>query len=47
LQLSRTPRRLPTMQINPSVTDLFAFRFEDFKLSFYDPYPAIAAPVAV
>ena len=47
LQLSRTPRPLPWMLINPSVTDLFAFRYEDFSLQGYDPYPAIAAPVAV
>lgn len=47
LQLSREPRPLPTMRINPEVTDLFAFRYEDFELLHYDPYPAIKAPVAV
>ena len=47
LQLSRTPRPLPRMQINPAVDDLFAFRFEDFELQDYDPHPHIKAPVAV
>jgi thymidylate synthase len=47
LQLSRTPGPLPTMRINPAVTDIFAFRFEDFTLEGYDPAPHIAAPVAV
>ena len=47
LQLSRNPRRLPTLQINPEVKDLFAFRFEDFTLHGYDPHPHIAAAVAV
>ncbi|SDK33967.1 thymidylate synthase [Methylophilus rhizosphaerae] len=46
-QLSRSPRALPTMRINPEVKDIFAFRFEDFTLENYDPYPAIRAPVAV
>jgi len=46
-QLSRTPRALPTMRINPVVKDIFAFKFEDFTLENYDPYPAIKAPVAV
>lgn len=47
LQLSREPRELPTMRLNPAVNDLFAFRYEDFHLEGYDPYPRIAAPVAV
>lgn len=47
LQLSRSPRPLPRMVLNPEVNDLFAFRFEDFSLEGYDPYPHISAPVAV
>ncbi len=47
LQLSREPRDLPCMKLNPAVTDLFAFRYEDFTLEGYDPQPAIKAPVAV
>ncbi len=47
LQLSRTPRPLPTLSVNPEVSDLFAFRFEDFRLDGYDPHPHIPAPVAV
>ncbi|MBK6971568.1 MAG: thymidylate synthase [Sterolibacteriaceae bacterium] len=46
-QLSRSPRALPTMRLNPDVRDLFAFRFEDFSLEAYEPHPHIAAPVAV
>lgn len=46
-QLSRTPRHLPTMRLNPAVMDLFAFRFEDFSLENYDPHPGIKAPIAV
>lgn len=46
-QLQRIPGRLPTMRINPDVTDLFAFRFEDFELLDYEAAPHIAAPVAV
>jgi thymidylate synthase len=46
-QLSREPRPLPTMMLNPDVTDLFAFRFDDFTLVDYDPHPHIKAPVAV
>src|SRR6476619_4701313 len=47
LQLSRQPRPLPTMKINPAVKSLFDFRFEDFTLEDYDPHPHIKAPVAV
>ncbi|HKA78615.1 MAG TPA: thymidylate synthase [Xanthobacteraceae bacterium] len=47
LQLSRAPRRLPRMILNPAVTDIFAFRYEDFSLEGYDPHPHIKARVAV
>ncbi|MGI9517102.1 MAG: thymidylate synthase [Pirellulaceae bacterium] len=46
-QLTRDPRPLPQLKINPEVTDLFAFRFEDFEVVNYDPHPAIKAPIAV
>ena len=47
LQLTRTPRPLPQMKLNPYVKDLFSFRFEDFQLEGYDPWPHIAAQVSV
>lgn len=47
IQLSRTPKALPTMVINPNVTSIFDFTIEDFTLEGYDPYPAIKAPIAV
>jgi thymidylate synthase len=47
LQLSRAPRALPTMTINPAVKDIFSFRYEDFTLHGYDPHPHIKAKVAV
>jgi len=47
IQLSRTPKPLPIMKLNPEVKNLFDFRYEDFELIHYDPYPGIKAPVAV
>ena len=47
LQLSRTPRPLPTMLINPEVKDIFSFQYSDFQLINYDPYPHIKGEVAV
>jgi thymidylate synthase len=47
LQLSRSPRPLPTMKLNPAAKDLFAFRYEDFALEGYEPHPHIKAAVAV
>ena len=47
LQLSREPRSLPTMRINPAISHIFDFKFEDFTLEGYDPHPAIKAPVAI
>ncbi|MDD3939274.1 MAG: thymidylate synthase [Patescibacteria group bacterium] len=47
LQLEREPRPLPRMLINPAVGDIFSFKFEDFELEGYDPYPGIKAPIAI
>ncbi len=47
LQLTRAPRALPVMRLNPAVKDIFGFRYEDFELIGYDPHPLIAAKVAV
>jgi len=47
LQLSREPKALPALRINPEVKDIFGFKFEDFRIENYDPHPAIKAPVAV
>ena len=47
LQLGRDLRPLPQMHLNPEVKDIFAFRYEDFRLANYDPHPPIKAPVAV
>ena len=47
LQLSREPRALPTMKLNPAVKSMFDFKYEDFELSGYDPHPGIKAPIAI
>ena len=46
-QLTREPRSRPTMWLNPDVTSIFGFRYEDFELRSYEPFPHIPAPVAV
>ncbi len=46
-QLSRTPKNLPTLKLNPAITDLFAFRYDDIAIEGYEPLAAIKAPVAV
>ena len=46
-QLSREPRAIPSMKLNPEIKDIFGFKFEDFTLENYDPHPHIKAPVAV
>ena len=47
LQLTRAPRRLPRMIVNPAVTSVFDFKYEDFRLEGYDPYPTIKADISV
>jgi len=47
LQLNRQPRPLPRLEINPAIKSLHDFKFEDFTLKDYDPYPPIKAPIAV
>ncbi|MEN9326411.1 MAG: hypothetical protein RI943_832, partial [Bacteroidota bacterium] len=47
LQLSRQPKKLPSLEINPDVKSIFDFKYEDFKLIGYEPEPAIKAPVAI
>lgn len=46
-QLTRLPKSLPQMHINPAIKDIFDFKYKDFTLVWYDPYPSIAAPIAI
>jgi thymidylate synthase len=47
LQLSRQPKKIPTIKLNPNITDIFSFHYEDFTLENYDPHPLIKAPISV
>jgi thymidylate synthase len=47
LQLSRAPKPLPTLKLNPNISDLFDFKYEDIEVLNYDPYPGIKGVVAV
>ena len=47
LQLSRDPKPLPTLKLNPNITDLFDFKYEDFEIIDYESHPAISAPISV
>ena len=47
LQLTRTPKKLPVMKINPAIKNIFAFKFEDFELTNYEPHPHIKAEVSL
>ena len=47
LQLTREPRQYPILKINPKIKNIFGFKYEDFQLEGYNPYPSIKAPIAV